>query len=219
MLPKIALIDPELTLTLPPAVTASSGLDAFTQVIEPYVSLRANPMVDMFCIEGIKNIFFSIETAYLDGNNLKAREDMAWGSLLGGLSLANSGLGTVHGFSSVIGGMFDIPHGVICARLLPIIMNANIQALQQRDSQSIALSRYRKISALVTRNHDALIGDGIAAIRELVKRLGIPGFTKYGMSEKDISQVVKGTLNANSTKANPIQLNEDELAAILLQAL
>jgi alcohol dehydrogenase class IV len=219
MLPTISLVDPELTLSIPSAVTAASGLDALTQVIEPYVSIKANPMVDMFCLEGIRNIFFSIETACNEGANLKAREAMAWGSLLGGLSLANAGLGTVHGFSSIIGGMFNIPHGVICARLLPIVMEANIKSLIQQNQPSQALNRYREIAAIVTKNENAKIEEGFIAIKELVNRLKIKGFSSYGITNNDFPVLIKGAMGANSTKANPVQLTEDELTEILEKAL
>ncbi len=119
MIPDIALLDPELTISVPPAVTASTGMDALTQVLEPYVSRFANPMTDLFCVEGIRCGSRSLRIAYHDGGNIEARTDMAWCSLLGGLALANGKLGAVHGFAGPLGGMFKAPHGAVCARLLP----------------------------------------------------------------------------------------------------
>jgi len=111
MLPRLALVDPELTVDLPPGLTASTGLDALTQLIEPYVSIRANPLSDGFCTEGIRRVACALRPAFHDGSNAAAREDMALASLLGGLALANAGLGAVHGFAAPIGGMFSAPHG------------------------------------------------------------------------------------------------------------
>ncbi|MCG7853838.1 MAG: iron-containing alcohol dehydrogenase, partial [Methanosarcinaceae archaeon] len=113
IIPKYAVIDPELTYSMPPSVTASSGTDALTQVLEPYVSVRSSPMTDMFAKEGIQCASRSLRKAYQDGFDVEARRDMAWASLLGGLSLANAGLGAVHGFAGPFGGMFDAPHGAV----------------------------------------------------------------------------------------------------------
>ena len=132
MLPRLALVDPELTYSLPPEVTASTGLDALTQVMEPYVSNRANPMTDALCREGMRRAARSLRRAYEQGDDPAAREDMALTSLFGGLALANAGLGAVHGFAGPLGGMFHGAHGAICARLLPHVMAINVRALQQR---------------------------------------------------------------------------------------
>jgi alcohol dehydrogenase class IV len=150
MLAKTAIIDPELTYDLPPALTASTGLDALTQLIEPYVSARANAMVDLFCVEGMRRVAASLRRAYHDGNHPEARESMSFASLLGGLSLANAGLGVVHGFAAPVGGMFEAPHGAVCAAILPHGMAVNIRALGQRAPDSIALARYREIAKILT---------------------------------------------------------------------
>ena len=144
LLPRVALVDPELTFSLPPAVTASTGLDALTQVIEPYVSKRANPLVDLWCREGIARAGRSLRRAYSEGSDPAAREDMAYTSLLGGLSLANAGLGAVHGFASPLGGEFNAPHGAICAALLAPAMKVNVRALGERAPAHPALERYRR---------------------------------------------------------------------------
>ena len=132
----MAIIDPELTHDLPPALTASTGLDALTQLIEPFVCSRANPMTDSLCVEGIRRAGRSLRAAFADGQNKSAREDMAVASLFGGLALANAGLGAVHGFAGPIGGRFPAPHGAVCAALLPHVMAANIRALRQRAPES-----------------------------------------------------------------------------------
>ena len=113
MLARLAVVDPELTYDLPPAVTASTGLDALTQLIEPYVSSRANPMTDSLCVEGMRRAARSLPRVFADGRDAEARLDMSLASLFGGLALANAGLGAVHGFAAAIGGAFDAPHGAV----------------------------------------------------------------------------------------------------------
>src|SRR5262245_13195760 len=160
MLPRLALVDPELTLTMPPPVTATTGLDALTQVIEPYVTPKANPITDGFCLEGMHRAARSLRQAYEDGEDLTAREDMALTSLCGGLALPNAKLGAVHGFAGVLGGMFDSPHGAICAALLPHTTTINIQALQERQPESVALQRYEEVAQILTDNPEATATEG-----------------------------------------------------------
>ena len=150
MLPRLALIDPELTCSLPPELTASTGMDALTQVLEPFVSRFSNPFTDILCKEGMMRAARSLERAYQHGEDLTAREDMAFTSLLGGLALANAKLGAVHGFAGPLGGMIHGPHGAICARLLPFVMEVNVRALKDRAPESNALARYEEISRILT---------------------------------------------------------------------
>ena len=167
MLAKMAIVDPELTYDLPPALTASTGLDALTQLIEPLVCSRANPMTDGLCVEGIRRAARSLRVAFADGQNKSAREDMAVASLHGGLALANAGLGAVHGFAGPIGGSFPAPHGAICAALLPHVMAANIRALRQRAPDSGALRRYDEVARLLTGNAGATADDGVEWVRQI----------------------------------------------------
>jgi alcohol dehydrogenase class IV len=146
MLPRVAVVDPLLTLDLPPALTASTGLDALTQLIEPYVCTRANAFVDNFCLDGLRRASRGLIRAFDNGCDEAARCDMSYASLLGGLALANAGLGVVHGFAAPIGGMFDAPHGAVCAALLPAGMRINIRALRERFPQSPSLARYGEIA-------------------------------------------------------------------------
>ena len=171
MLPRLAVVDPELTYGLPAAVTASTGLDALTQLIEPFVSARRNAMTDMYCVEGIRRVARSLARACEDGDKA-ARADMALASLLGGLSLANAGLGAVHGFAAPVGGMFPAPHGAVCAALLPWVMDANIRALRARAPESEALRRYYTVAALLTGRPDARPEVGVEWVAELTERLG-----------------------------------------------
>lgn len=219
MLPRVAIIDPELSATMPPEVTASTGMDALTQVIEPYVSIRANPLTDGLCREGITRAAGSLARAYRDGSDVAAREDMAAASLLGGMALANAGLGAVHGFAAPIGGMFPAPHGAVCARLLPLVMAANIRALREREPDSPALERYRRVAKLLTGDTHAAAEDGVEWTVRLAEELQINSLADYGLTAADIPVVVEKTLVASSTQANPIKLTADELAAVLAAAI
>lgn len=219
LLPRLALVDPELTLELPPSITASTGLDALTQLIEPYLCNRANPFVDALCIEGIRRVARSLPRAFENGRDLAARSDMSLASLFSGLALANAGLGAVHGFAAPIGGMFPAPHGAVCAALLPHVMAANLRALRARQPDSPALGRYAEIGRLLTGRPQAGADDGVAWVRALVMDLSIPPLRTYGLTEADMPAVVEKAAQASSMKANPVALKDAELADILQQAL
>ncbi|HEY6169955.1 MAG TPA: iron-containing alcohol dehydrogenase [Verrucomicrobiae bacterium] len=219
MLPRVALIDPELALTLPPAVTASTGLDALTQLIEPYVCNRANPMTDALCVEGIRRAARSLLRAVEQGSHIAAREDMALAALFSGVALANAGLGAVHGFAAPIGGMFSAPHGAVCAALLPHVMGVNIRALRARAPQDDLLRRYDEVARLLTGSPAATASDGIRWTGELVRGFGIPPLSRYGITRADVPTLVEKSTQASSMKANPIALTSEELKEILERAL
>jgi alcohol dehydrogenase class IV len=219
LLPRLAIVDPKLTIDLPPSVTASTGLDALTQLIEPYVSIRANPVTDGFCIEGMRRVARSLRRAHDEGRDLQAREDMALASLFGGLSLANAGLGAVHGFAAPIGGMFHAPHGAVCAALLPHVTAVNLRAMHERLNGSAALSRYDSVGKILTGSEKATAVDGIRWINELGKAFQIAGLRAYGVTETDIGVLVEKAAKASSMKANPIVLTDDELTEVLQAAL
>jgi alcohol dehydrogenase class IV len=219
MLPRVALVDPELTYNLPPEITASSGLDALTQLIEPFVSVKANPMTDAICRAGIHHAARSLRRAYENGADKEAREGMALASLFGGLALANAALGAAHGFAGPLGGMLHAPHGALCARLLPLVMEANIKALEARQPEHSAIARYIEIAHILTGEKDITPLDGAKWTSELVSALNIPPLSAYGMSKKDFPEAVEKTVKANSFKGNPIVLDEGELTEILARAL
>ena len=219
MLPDVALIDPELTYGMPPSLTASTGMDAFVQVVEPYVSKLANPMVDMFCRDAIPRAAKFLKTAYSDGANRTAREQMAWVSFLGGLSLANAKLGAVHGFAGPLGGMFKAPHGAICASLMAVVMRVNIETLQAKEPDHIALVRYKEISEWMTDNQKASLEDGIRWVDDLRKELKIPSLSAFGIQRSDFDLIIRKARVSSSMKGNPIKLTDDELRRILEEAL
>lgn len=219
LLPRVAVVDPELTLDLPPAITAATGLDALTQLIEPYVCLRANPLVDALCAEGIRRAARALPRACAHGRDLEARVDMALASLFSGLALANAGLGAVHGFAAPIGGMFPAPHGAVCAALLPHVMATNLRALRARQPASPALERYDEIARWLTGRPQARGEDGVHWVRDLVEALGIPPLRTYGLTETEVPAVVEKAAQASSMQANPIRLIREELTGILRRAL
>jgi alcohol dehydrogenase class IV len=188
-------------------------------LIEPYVSTRANPFTDSLCLDGIRRASESLPRAYRDGSEIEARSGMAYASLLGGIALANAGLGVVHGFAAPVGGMFDAPHGAVCAAILPTGMSANIAALRERASESPALERYGEIARILTDNPDATPEDGAEWVRNLIAQLIIPSLSAYGIRENHIPDLVVKAGRANSMKANPIALTAAELAAVLERSL
>ena len=219
MLPRVAVVDPELTYGLPPEITAFTGLDALTQLIEPYVSARANPLVDALCVEGIRRVDGALRVAYHDGADREARRDMALASLFGGLALANAGLGLVHGFAAPLGGGWKAPHGALCASLLPHGMTANAAALRARAPQHPSLGRYAVIARLLTGRSDAGVEDGVEWVRALCADLQIPALRTWGVTAADLPDVVEKAAKASSMQANPLPLTKEELMATVEAAL
>jgi alcohol dehydrogenase class IV len=234
MIPDVAIVDPECTLSMPPAVTAATGLDALTQLLESFISKKANPMTDGFCREGLPRAVRSLRRAFENGEDLQAREEMALASLFGGLALANAGLGAVHGFAGPIGGMFSAPHGMVCAALLPHAMKANLAAIvgqaslhseslcdqsthsQIREACPTAISRLEEFARMTG---GTTAQDGIRWLAGLCRDLMVPPLSSLGISESDLSLIVAKSKNASSMKGNPIELTDDELMQVLREAL
>jgi alcohol dehydrogenase class IV len=219
LIAKAALIDPELTLDAPPAITASTGLDTMTQLIEPFVSCRANPLTDVFCLDGLRRAAAALPKVFRNGRDSDARAEMAYASLLSGLSLANAGLGIVHGFAGPLGGLLKAPHGALCAAILPHGMAVNIRALRERAPDHDALTKYRRIAQLLTDDSQAEPEDAVGYVFDLCRTLGISSLRAYGLESSGISDLVVKTAGASSTKANPIQLSTSELVEIAERAL
>lgn len=223
MVPSVALVDPKLTLSVPFAQTVASGMDTLTQLIEPYVCNRTNPVTDGLCLQGLGLVTRSLQRACANGNDLEARSDMSLASLLSGLALANAGLGVVHGFASPLGGMFDAPHGAICAALLPHGMKANIEHLRRDEHPSVVasetLNRYRTIARQLTSRTDAEPEDGVRAVAALNALLVAPSLAAFGMRPEHAEEVAEKALKASSMKRNPVTLSKEELKETYLRAL
>jgi len=218
LLPRLALVDSALTHDLPPHLTASSGLDALTQLIEPYVSRRAQPIADGLCLEGLARAAWALRRAYHTPDDAAAREAMSSASLLGGMALANAGLGAVHGIAAPLGGAYPVPHGAACAALLPHVTAVNIQALRQRDPAGPALARYARV-AVALLGPAAALDDLGQALRELVAELHIPQLASYGLTAAGVPELAAAAAKASSTRANPIDLEQGELEAAIYAAL
>lgn len=218
MLPRVALVDPELAISLPPVQTAASGMDALTQLLEPFVCTRANPLTDALCREGIPRVVRSLERAVEDGGDLDAREDLALGALFSGMALANAGLGAVHGFAAPIGGMFQAPHGAVCAALLAPVWKANLLGVQATGSDDCR-ARFIEAARLLTGDAQATAEAAVPFLEGLTQRLKIPGLHEYGIGETDLAEIADKASRASSMKANPVDLGQDALVEILRKAL
>lgn len=219
MLPRVALIDPDLLAGAPPDVLRSSGLDALSQLIEPFLSIRANPISDALAREGITRSARSLRRAVLAEAGANTREDLAVASLFGGLCLANSGLGAVHGFAAPAGGMFHAPHGAVCAALLPHAMEVNLKALAARDTSGRGVARFHELASLLSGEPAADGGEAVAWVAALCRELQVPGLSAYGMKPSDVPALVSKAKVASSMRANPIALTDAELTEIAQRAL
>jgi alcohol dehydrogenase class IV len=219
MIPRVALVDPVLALSCPPPVTAASGLDALTQCLEPFVSVRATPLTDGLAREGLRRAATGLRAAHADGGDLAARTDMAICALLGGMALANAKLGAVHGLAGVIGGTADVPHGMACAALLAPVIEANVRTLRSGAPGSPVLDRYAEVARLLTGDAGASIQDGLAWIRETLTLLGVSGLAGFGLGPEDADDIAAKALTSSSMQGNPVALSQGQLKAVLLEAL
>jgi alcohol dehydrogenase class IV len=219
LLPRLAVVDPALSDGLPAEITAYSGMDALTQLIEPLVSHAANPMTDALCREGLTRAARSLAAVYHDGHDAQAREDMALAALFSGMALANAKLGAVHGLAGVIGGLSGHPHGAICARLLPFVMKANLQALRASGHGENALRRYDEVARILTGHPDASADDGLHWVRERSLELNIPPLSAAGLEPSHCERIIPAAQRASSMKGNPTTLNDEQLREILDQAI
>ncbi len=219
---KHIILDPELTLTCSQEVTAACGMDAFTQLLESYVSTKANPMTDALAWSALERIVTALPAAYEDGSDMQARSDMLYASSISGLTLANAGLGSVHGLASPLGAFFPIPHGVVCGALLFEATRINIQALKQRDEHHPALAKYAKVGRLFA---PEMFMDDEDALKMLLgmlelwqQHLNMPKLSEFGVTETDLDKVIEN-ISGGSYATNPIMLTYDELRALLLARL
>jgi alcohol dehydrogenase class IV len=214
MFPDVAVVDPELTISMPPDITATTGMDALSHLLETFVCNQPNPLTDAWCREGLRRISASLRKVFDNGNDIQARTDMALASMLGGMALANVKLGAVHGFAGPMGGMFPVPHGAACAALLPAVMEINIREVN-RQNQSVSMARYDELGQILTGKADATAEDGITWIKEVVKYLKIPTLATYGLTSSAYTTLTEKAKNASSMKGNPVLLSDDELREIL----
>jgi alcohol dehydrogenase class IV len=218
VLPRVAVVDPELSANMPPPVTAASGLDALTQLIEAFTTQRRNPITDSLCREGLRRVGSSLLEAYRNGD-ARSRRDMALASLLSGLALANAGLGAVHGFAGPIGGRHAAPHGAICAALLRHALRVNLQAIETREPDSEVLARYAEVAALLIGREDVTAQDGVEWVGHVCDELNIPGLSRHGVDTGGFSELIESAERSSSMRGNPISLTHAEMRLILEASL
>ena len=220
LLPKVAVVDPDLLVDLPQPVIAASGMDALSQLIEPLLSQRANPFSDALARDGIRRSARSLRRAADEGMaDPGVREDLALASLFGGLCLANSGLGAVHGLAAAAGARLSAPHGAVCAAVLAATVAVNLRALRDRAPDHPALPRITEIAAMLTGRPDARPEDAIDWLRELTSAMSIPGLAGYGLEPIGIPDLVAAAQRASSMRANPITLSDAEVSEIVTRSL
>jgi alcohol dehydrogenase class IV len=220
MLPKVAVIDPDLLIGVPRPTIAASGMDALSQLIEPLLSRRANPVTDALARDGIPRSARSLRRAYLEGmEDPDVRGNLALASLFGGLCLANSGLGAVHGLAAAAGARLSAPHGAVCAAVLAAAMDVNVRALRDRAAEHPALARMIEVASLLTGRPDATPEEAIAWLQDLTTALSIPGLASYGLDDDGISEVVTAAQKASSMRGNPIELTDQEVSEIVTRSL
>jgi len=216
--PDIAIIDPVLTLSCPPAVTASVGLDAFTQLLESYTSTKSSIITDSLAYEAMRLTIKSLPIVYKEPYRIDARKAMSYAALTSGITLANAGLGVIHGFASPIGGFFDVPHGVVCGSLLPASVKVTIEKLRAVKPDSPALTKYALVGQLFTNQSkpDAYYCDLLVEkLEEWIELMNIPALNTYGIKESDFDKIIENT----DCKNNPISLEKHELLTILTKRL
>nr|WP_269809780.1 iron-containing alcohol dehydrogenase [Kineosporia rhizophila] len=219
MLARAAVVDPDLLQGLPRTPLVHGGLDALVQLVEPLISCRANPVTDALARQGLAASLRALPRAAHEGTDDPAvRADLALASLLGGVALANAGLGAVHGLAGVAGGMLGAPHGALCAAFLPAVLEADLAALRRAPDPAVQ-ARFAALGPLVTGSEEAGAEPAVAALGELVQALGVPGLAELGLREDDVDELVDGALAASSTKANPLPLTREEMTAAVRASL
>jgi len=223
LLPRAVIVDPRLSVDLPAAITASTGLDALTQLLESCSSRRAGRLTTALALEGIELVGRCLRRAVADGTDLEAREGMARAALLSGITLAHAGLGAAHGIAGPLGGRISIAHGTACARLLPPVLEANFRALTEREPEHPALDRLAQGCARLLGRRPApaseVVPEAARWVRDLCHEAGIPGLEHYGLVEEDIDVLAEASLQASSMKANPVSLTGENVAAIIRAAM
>ncbi len=222
LIPKIALVDPSLTDKLSPEVTASSGIDALTQLLESFLSINSNPLTEAISLKGLELASKFLLEAYENGNNRKARDAMSLSALLSGMALANAGLGAVHGIAAALGGLFNIPHGVACGILLPSTFEVNLQSIIHKEGKEEKFQKFVTISKILTQSTnetpDEIIRSAIKYLKDLKQKLKLPSLKDLGITESDIPQIVKES-RGSSMKTNPVVLSDEEISKIIFSSL
>ncbi|MCA1741887.1 MAG: iron-containing alcohol dehydrogenase, partial [Bacteroidales bacterium] len=219
LVPDAAIVDPELTLTCPPEITAAAGMDCFTQLTEAYLSTKANAYTDALALEGIRAIKRSLLRSYTHGDDINARSDMAFAALTSGICLANAGLGAVHGLAGTIGAMFNIPHGAVCGTLMAAANQANVRELRRTGDAGPALKKYAALGRIFSdaagKNDNYYIDFFIDYMTAATYLLGLPELSRYGLKSEDLPMIC----SQSDVKNNPVSLSAEQLREILSHRL
>jgi len=214
-IPDYALIDPELMLSCPQNTTAASGMDAFTQLLESYISTEANPLNDALAFSGLEHIARSIKRVFENGNDIDARTDMAYAALISGITLSNGGLGVIHGYAQPLGSLFPIPHGIVCGSLMGTVNQLTVLKLRKESPKSVYLDKYAKIGKLFSkdtgRSDDYYIDHIIETIHSYVEEFKFPKLTVYGVNETSLNDIISRT----GIKNHPVNFTSEELKDII----
>lgn len=211
LLPRVALVDPELTISVPPAVTAASGMDAITQLLESYISRRAKPIPQALCVQGLQLAWSSLPVAFREPAHQEARTRMAHAALLSGMALANSGLGLAHGVAAALGVHAQVPHGLACAMLLPTALRVNAQV---RQTELAELAQW-VLHLPGLRTPQSAVEALIEAVESLCAQLGLPSrLSQVGVRPDQIPAIVQDSYGS-SMKGNPREVPPSELTALL----
>ena len=215
---EVALVDPDLLATCPPTVIAANGMDAFTQLLESYVSTRAAPMTDSLAWGGMKAVRDGLLALYADAGDAAARGRMAYAAMVSGITLAQTGLGSVHGLAAPLGAFFPIPHGVACGTLVAVATRINIESLRIREPSHPALEKYAQVGRLLCKrgqlDRDAAHSALVDTLNSWTLTLKLPSLSHYGVTPADIPRIVANS-RGSSMKTNPIKLDDNEIATIL----
>lgn len=219
LVPDIALVDPVLTLDCPPEITAASGMDALTQLIESYVSSKSNAYTDSLAEVAIKLLVSNLTKVYKDGNDISARTVVSYAAMISGITLANAGLGVVHGFASSVGGIIDIPHGILCGSLIGVANRIIVDKLIKDDPGNPALLKYAGLGKYFSENKNLTINQSATAFVDLVEKMvddmSIPRIGNFGLKTGHLFKIIEST----GQKNNPVKLNNEELESILVSRL
>jgi alcohol dehydrogenase class IV len=219
LVPDIALIDPELTLNCPPDITAAAGMDCFTQLAEAFLSVKSNEYTDALAIQGINAVHRSLIRSFTEGDDIEARSDMSFAALTSGICLANAGLGAVHGIAGVMGGMFNIPHGVVCGTLMAAANEVNVRELRLLPASHAVMKKYTILGRIISdsegREDDFYVDRFIRYLHDLTEQLGLPRLNRYGISKPDIPHIC----SRSDVKNNPVRLSQENMAEIIEKRL
>lgn len=220
MVPSMVLLDPDLSLTMPPRITASTGMDALTQLLEAYITQKRNDYTDALCLKGLNNVSTALNRVMDNPEDVNSRQSMLIAGYFSGVALANAGLGAVHGFAGPMGGMFTVPHGEVCASLLPAVVEMNIKLIDSLNTEhrQDLTERLSRIAEIFLANGNSNYHKLPDYFYNLKRDFSIRSIEEMGVEKKDWKTLIEKSMKASSMKGNPVKLSHEQLEAILLNS-